>query len=75
MLIGPTDGKAFSIVHFTPGGKGLETWRLLKAEYEGHSGARLAALLTGILNPRAAWQKYYADGKDLSESLIFAFVH
>ena len=41
----------------------------LKLEYEGKSGNRQAALLRGILNPRAAWEVDTRDGRSVVESL------
>ena len=38
-------------------------------EYEGKSGNRQAALLRGILNPRAGWEADARDGRSVVESL------
>ena len=38
---------------------------MLKEEYEGKGGNRRAALLRGILNPCARWEKMYSEGRDL----------
>ena len=38
-------------------------------EYEGKSGNRQAALLRGILNPRATWEADTRDGRSVVESL------
>ena len=54
ILVVKLEGKALGIVQLVNKGKGLEAWRQLKLEYEGKSGNRQAALLRGILNPRAA---------------------
>ena len=43
---------------------GFEAWRVLKDEYKGKCGNRMAALLKGILNPRPRWEKMYSEGRD-----------
>ena len=40
-----------------------------KEEYEGKGGSRTAALLTGIVNPRARWEKMHSEGRDLGDML------
>ena len=55
ILVVKPEGKALGIVQLVGKGAGLEAWRQLKLEYEGKSGNRQAALLRGLLNPRAAW--------------------
>ena len=62
ILVVKLEGKALGIVHK---GEGLEAWRQLKLEYEGKSGNRRAALLRGILNPRAAWEADTRDGRSV----------
>ena len=62
------EGKALGIVQPVKG-EGLEAWRQLKLEYEGKSGNRQAALLRGIVNPRAAWEADTRDGRSVVESL------
>ena len=42
---------------------------MLKEEYEEKSGNRTAALLRGILNPRARWEKMHTEGRDLGDRL------
>ena len=42
---------------------------MLKEEYEGKGGNRTAALLRGILNPRARWEKMDSEGRDLCDML------
>ena len=42
---------------------------MLKDEDEEKGGNRLAALLRGILNPRARWEKMYSEGRDLGDML------
>ena len=61
--------KALGIGQLVGKGEGLEAWRQLKLEYEGKSGNRQAALLRGILNPRAAWEADTRDGRSVVESL------
>ena len=63
------DGKAFGIVQLAGKGEGLEAWRQLNLEYDGKSGNRQAALLRGILNPRAGWETDARDGRWVVESL------
>ena len=62
-------GKALGIVQLLNTGEGLEAWRQLKLECEGKSENRQAALLRGILNPRAAWEADTRDGRSVVESL------
>ena len=52
------EGKALGIVQLVGKGEGLEAWR--------KSGNRQAALLRGILNPRAAWEADTRDGRSES---------
>ena len=47
----------------------MEAWRVKKDEYEGKDGHRMAALLRGILNPRARWDGMYSEGRDLGDML------
>ena len=61
-LVVKLEGKALGIVQLVNKGEGLEAWRQLKLEFEGKSGNREAALLRGILNPRAAWEPDTRDG-------------
>ena len=63
------DGKALGIVQVVGKGEGLEAWRQLKLEYVGKTGNRQAALLRGILNPRAGWEADARDGRSVVESL------
>ena len=63
------EGKALGDVQLVNKGEGLEAWRQLKLKYEGKSGNRQAALLRGILNPRAAWEADTRDGRSVMESL------
>ena len=42
---------------------------MLKEEYEGKGGHRRAALLRGILNPRARWEKMHSEGHDFGGML------
>ena len=63
------EGKALGFVQLVSKGEGLEAWRQLKLEYEGKSGNRQAALLRGILNPRAASEADTRDGRSVVESL------
>ena len=63
------EGKALGIGQLVNKGDGLEAWRQLKLEYEGKSGNRQAALLRGILNPRAAWEADTRDDRSVVESL------
>ena len=69
ILVVKLEGKALGIVQLVNKGEGLEAWRQLKLECEGKSGNRQAALLRGILNPRAAWEADTRDGRSLVESL------
>ena len=69
ILVVKLEGKARGIVQLVNKGEGLEVWRQLKLEYEGKSGNRQAALLRGILNPRAAWEADTRDGRSVVESL------
>ena len=54
ILVVKLEGKALGIVQLVGRGEGLVAWCQLKLEYEGKSGNRQAALVRGILNPRAA---------------------
>ena len=63
------DRKALGLVQLVGKGEGLKAWRQLKLEYEGKSGNRQAALLRGILNPRAGWEADARDGRSVVESL------
>ena len=69
ILMVKLEGKALGIVPLVNKGEGLEAWRQLKLEYEGKSGNRQAAVLRGILNPRAAWEADTRDGRSVVESL------
>ena len=69
LLIGKCDGRALSIISLVPRKNGYEAWRMLKKEYEGTGGARSAAILRGILNPRSRWAKLDADGRDINDML------
>ena len=69
ILVVKLEGKALGIVQLVNKGEGLEAWRQLKLECEGKSGNRQAALLRGILNPRAAWEADTRDGRSVVESL------
>ena len=69
VLVVKLEGKAPGIVQLVNKGEGLEAWRQLKLEYEGKSGNRQAALMRGILNPRAAWEADSRDGRSVVESL------
>ena len=69
ILVVKLEGKALGIVQLVNKGEGLEAWRQLKLEYEGKSGNRQAALLRGILNPRAAWEADTRDGRSVVVSL------
>ena len=69
MRVVKLDGKALGIVQLVGKGEGLEAWRQLKLEYERKSGNRHAALLRGILNPRAGWEVDARDGRSVVESL------
>ena len=69
ILVVKLEEKALEIVQLVNKGEGLEAWRQLKLEYEGKSGNRQAALLRGILNPRAAWEADTRDGRSVVESL------
>ena len=69
ILVVKLEGKALGIVQLVNKGEGMEAWRQLKLEYEGKSGNRQAALLRGILNPRAAWEADTRDGRSVVESL------
>ena len=57
LLIAKCEGKALGVITLVPRRHGLEAWRLLKAEYEGKQGSRIAAMLRGILNPgmKSSW--------------------
>ena len=44
LLIAKCEGKALGIVTLVQRRHGLEAWRLLKAEYEGRQGSRVAAM-------------------------------
>ena len=68
-LVVKLDGKALGIVQVVGKGERLEAWCQLKLEYEGKSGNRQAALLRGILNPRAGWEADARDGRSVVESL------
>ena len=72
ILVVKLEGKALGIVQLVNKGEGLEAWRQLKLEYESKSGSRQAALLRGILNPRAAWEadaeQVGKDHRPLSDS-------
>ena len=61
------EGTALSLDSLVPRRFGLEAWRVLKEEYEGKGGNRTAALLRGILKPRARWEKMYSEGRDLGD--------
>ena len=63
------EGKAFGIAQLVGKGQGLDAWRQLKLEYEGNSGNRQAALLRGILNPRAGWEADARERRSVVESL------
>ena len=69
ILVVKLEGKALGIDQLVNKGEGLEAWRQLKLEYEGKSGNRQAALLRGILNPRAAWEADTRDGRSVVESM------
>ena len=69
LLISKCDGRALSVVALVASKNGAEAWRRLKAEYEGHGGARIAAMLRGILNPRSRWSRMHSEGRDLNELL------
>ena len=69
LLVTKTDGKALSLVTLVPRRHGLEAWRVLKGEYEGRGGNRVAALLRGVLNPKARWEKMHVEGKDIFDML------
>ena len=69
ILVVKLEGKALGIVQLVGKREGLEAWRQLKLEYEGKSGNRHAALLRGILNPKAAWEADTRDGRSVVESL------
>ena len=69
LLITKTEGKALSLVSLVPRRHGLEAWRLLKEEYEGRGGNRTAALLRGILNPGAKWERMQSENKDIFDML------
>ena len=69
ILVVKLEGKALGIVQLVNKGEGLEAWRQLKLECEGKSGNRQAALLRGILNPRAAREADTRDGRSVVESL------
>ena len=55
ILVVKLEGKALGIVQLVGKGEGLFAGRQLKLEYEGKSGNRQAALMRGILNPRALY--------------------
>ena len=63
------EGRALSLASLVPRRFGLEAWRVLEEEYEGKGGNRTAALLRGILNPRARWEKIFSDERDLGDML------
>ena len=63
------EGEALALVSLVPESHGFEAWRVLKDEYEGKGGNRMAALLRGILNPRARWENMHSEGRDLGEIL------
>ena len=69
ILVVKLEGKSLGIVQLVNKGEGLEAWRQLKLECEGKSGNRQAALLRGILNPRAAWEADTRDCRSVVESL------
>ena len=69
ILVVKLERKALGIVQLVGKGDGLEAWRQLKLEYEGKSGNRQAALLRGILNPRAGWEADAREGRSVVESL------
>ena len=62
------EGKALGIVQLVGKEEGLVAWRQLKLEYEGKSGNRQAALLRGVLNPKAAREADTRDGRSVVES-------
>ena len=70
LFITKCEGKALSLVSLVLRCFGLEGWRVLKEECEGKGGNRSAALLRGILNPRARWEKIHSEGRDLGECLL-----
>ena len=61
------EGKALSLVSLDPRRQGFEALRVFKEEYEGKCGA----LVRGILNPRARWEKMDSEGRDLCDMLAF----
>ena len=67
LLVSKTDGRSFALVSLVPGKSGLEAWRRLKIEYESTGGARTAAMLRGILNPKVRWQQLAEQGRDINE--------
>ena len=68
-LVVKLDGKALGTVQLVGMGEGLEAWRQLMLKHKGKSGNRQAALLRGILNPRAGWEADAREGRSVVESL------
>ena len=48
---------------------GLETWRVLMDGYEEEGGHRMAAPVSGNINPRARLDKMFSEGRDLGDML------
>ena len=69
LLITKCVGRARSLVSLVHRRHGFEAWRVLKEEYEGKGENRIAALLRGILNPRARREKMYREGRDFGDML------
>ena len=70
VLLAKTEGKAFSIVHFTTRRAGAEAWRLLRAEYARSSGARLGNMVREVVCPRDQWMADESAGKNFLTSWI-----
>lgn len=68
-FVSKCEGKALFLIMFAARRECLEAWRQLKAEHDGMSGNRVAAILRGIRNPSARWQRQTQEGKGIVEIL------
>ena len=67
LLITKCVGRARSLVSLVHRRHGFEAWRVLKEEYEGKGGNRIAPFLRGILNPRARRENMNSEGRDFGD--------
>ena len=59
------NGRALQLIHLVQRGNGLESWRVLRRDYQPAVGGRFAIMLRNTLNPKQ-WQ----SSIDFRESLI-----